>query len=756
MKRLILELSGIVQGVGFRPFIYNLAHRLGLKGYVSNNLIGVNIDVQGDKDNLHTFLSVIKGQSPPLANIVFHSISWADKIINYSDFEIKESHTSNDRSQTLAIVSITPDIATCSDCLSELKDINDRRFGYPFINCTNCGPRLTILEDLPYDRQNTTMRRFNMCKVCQEEYEDVRSRRFHAQPNACQICGPHLSLYGKDRLLSEGERALKTTIEYLKEGAIISIKGIGGFHLCCDATNDYALRLLRKRKNRPLKPLAVMFRDIETIKSYGELSLREQALIGSKERPVTIINKKDITDLSEGIAPGLRKIGVILPYSPLHFLICEELSRPLVMTSANLGGEPIVKDNKEALEGLFGLSDYILLHNRDIINHCDDSVVKEINQTPLFIRRSRGYAAAPITLPISLNKKILAVGGNQKSVIALGQGNKAIASQYIGELDDVSAQARFREVIDRFLDMYSFIPDILVCDKHPHYYSTKWAKTNPYPSIGIQHHYAHALSLMADNGIDERGEILAVTWDGTGYGDDGNIWGGEFLLSSYHHFERLYHLDYFRLIGGEKAVKEPKRVALSLLLHIYGRPALEKDFLCLKSFSDIDRDILFTAWEKGINSPLCSSVGRIFDGAASLLNILGDYQEISYDGQCGMMMEDMYIPRLNDHYPYEIKDGKILWQGFISALIEDRSDKDIIVTRFINTLAKIVTNIAEEVGKPIGLSGGVFQNSVLTQKIIELGVKKGITILTHKNVPANDGGLFLGQLIYGGFNQTQN
>ncbi|MBF0474055.1 MAG: carbamoyltransferase HypF, partial [Nitrospirae bacterium] len=447
------------------------------------------------------------------------------------------------------------------------------------------------------------------------------------------------------------------------------------------------------------------------------------------------------------IAPNIQNIGVMLPYTPLHYLL---IDTPLIMTSANISELPIIKDNAEALSKLFNLSDYILLHNREIKNHCDDSVAKIINQRPHLVRRARGYAASPIRLPFKLEKKILALGSHQKSVIALGIEDKAIASQYIGELSDIQSHLRFKEVITNLMSMYNFKPDLVIHDKHPGYYSTKWAKASNYPLVSIQHHYAHALSVMADNEVKLGKEILAVTWDGTGYGfgsidPNPTIWGGEFLLSSYHEYKRVYHFDYFKLLGGEKAVLEPKRTALSLLIHIYGRDALEMNLTCLKAFTEIERQGLFTAWEKGINSPLCSSVGRIIDGAASILDLL---QVISYEGQSGMMMEDIYDHRVKDFYPYMIKDGIIYWQGFIRAMIEDRSEINVKITRFINTLAQTVVEIAEEIGIPIGLTGGVFQNKVLTEKIIELGIKKGITILTHKNVPANDGGLFLGQIVF--------
>jgi len=628
----------------------------------------------------------------------------------------------------------------------------DRRYRYPFINCTNCGPRFSIIERLPYDRPNTTMKKFRMCPDCEREYKDPSDRRFHAQPNACPVCGPHLSLYSSDRkFIAEREEALKIAVELLGKGKILAVKGIGGFHLVCDATDDKAIDLLRERKRRGEKPFAVMFRDIDQIKDYAEITPFEEAVILSPERPIVIVRSKKETGLSKGVAPYLDRIGVFLPYSPLHHLLLNDYGKPLVMTSANLSDEPIVKDNDEAFEKLSVFTDYILVHNRDIRNRVDDSVVRIIDKKISFIRRSRGYAPLPVKLPLRLERKVLAVGGHQKNTIAIGFDDKAFLSQHIGDLETLDACRNFEEIINRFFDLYSFQPDVVVSDMHPAYHSTRWAEDytekNSIPLIQVQHHYAHALSLMAESGIRE-GKFLSVSWDGTGYGTDGNIWGGEFLLCDYEDFERVYHFDYFRLLGGEKAVKEPRRVALSILFDMYGKDIYRlSEVQTLKSLTDKEMEIMFRVWEKGVNSPLSSSAGRLFDAAAS---IIGIRQTLSYEGQSGMIMENYYRWDIEDHYPVDLRDGVIDWRPLFDALINDRSEIDIKITRFINSLGKVVLRIVDEYSDiPSGLTGGVFQNRFLTEKILRMAEKRGLKIFTHKKVPPNDGGISLGQLLKG-------
>ncbi len=741
MKHIKLHITGAVQGVGFRPFVYNLAKRLNLKGYVINDTHGVIIEIQGKEKDINQFLISLQTEKPPLAHIFSQEIEELP-LTDFKDFEIRKSKSAGKKE-----VFILPDISTCDECLKELIDPKNRRYRYPFINCTNCGPRFTIIEKLPYDRPNTTMKKFKMCPDCQKEYENPKDRRFHAQPNACPMCGPHLSLYTSDKkLFAEKEEALQKTIQLLKEGKILAVKGIGGFHLVCDATSNKTINTLRERKKRGEKPFAVMFKDIKQVKEYADIADFEEAVILSPEKPIVVVKKRQNTDLSEEVAPFLDRIGVFLPYSPLHYLLLNDYGKPLVMTSANLSDEPIVKDNDEAFEKLSIFTDYILTHNRDIKNRVDDSVVRVIDKKISFIRRSRGYAPLPIKLPFKLNKKVLAVGGHQKNTIAIAFDDKAFLSQHIGDLETVDACKNFKEITYSFFKLYDFEPDVVVSDLHPRYYSTNWAKQfskeKGISLIQIQHHYSHALSLMAENQIKDE-KIFAICWDGTGYGEDGKLWGGEFLTADYNGYERNFHFDYFKLIGGEKAVKEPRRVALSLLFDIFGKDIPES--FTKKAFKEKEIGLLYKAYEKGLNAPLSSSVGRLFDAVAS---ILGVRQVLSYEGQSGMIMENFYDWSVKDCYPFEIKENLIDWRPIFIALIEDKAEIKTRVSRFINTLANVVITAYKEKanGLKLGLSGGVFQNKFLTEKIIQLAQEEKIPVLIHKKVPANDGGLSLGQV----------
>ena len=490
-----------------------------------------------------------------------------------------------------------------------------------------------------------------------------------------------------------------------------------------------------------------MFKDIQQIKEYADITPFEEAIILSPEKPIVVVKSKGNTDLSKEVAPYLDRIGVFLPYSPLHHLLLNDFGKPLVMTSANLSDEPIVKDNEEAFEKLSIFTDYILTHNRDIKNRVDDSVVRIINKKISFIRRSRGYAPLPIKLPFNLNRKVLAVGGHQKNTIAIGFDNKAFLSQHIGDLETIDACRNFEEIIYSFFELYDFQPEVVIADLHPRYHSTQWAKEfsqkNNIPLIQIQHHYAHALSLMAESQIKDE-PIFAVCWDGTGYGEDGNLWGGEFLIADYKGYKRVCHFDYFRLIGGEKAVKEPRRVALSLLFEIFGKDL--PDIATTRAFKEKEIELLYKTWEKGLNSPLSSSVGRLFDAVASILDIR---QVLSYEGQSGMIMENFYDWNVKDFYPFEIKET-VNWKPVFQEIIQDKSDIPVKISRFINTLAHIAIEVYKRNGKgmKLGLSGGVFQNKPLTEKIIQLAEREKIQVLTHKKVPANDGGLSLGQLLF--------
>ena len=739
-KRLKIHLTGAVQGVGFRPFVYNLAKKLNLKGYVINDTYGVIIEIQGEEKDINQFLISLHTEKPPLAHIFSQEIEQLP-LTEFKDFEIRSSKAVGKKE-----VFILPDISTCGECLKELNDPKNRRYRYPFINCTNCGPRFTIIEKLPYDRPNTTMEKFKMCLDCESEYNDPNNRRFHAQPNACPVCGPHITLYTSDKqFVSEKQQALKDTVALLKEGKILAIKGIGGFHLVCDTTNDKTIKILRERKRRGEKPFAVMFKDINQIKEYTEITDFEEAIILSPERPIVVVKAKEKANLSKEIAPYLDRVGVFLPYSPLHHLLLEDFGKPLVMTSANLSDEPIVKDNEEAFDKLSIFTDYILTHNRDIKNRVDDSVVRIIDKKISFIRRSRGYAPLPIKLPFKLNKKILGVGGHQKNTVAIAFDDKAFLSQHIGDLETVDACKNFEEIIYSLFELYDFKPEIIVSDLHPRYYSSHWAKRfaeeNNIPLVSLQHHYTHALSLMAENQIKDE-PIFSVCWDGTGYGEDGHLWGGEFLIADYRGYERVSHFNYFKLIGGEKAVKQPRRVALSILFEIFGEKL--PDTATVKAFKQKEIELLYKTWQKGLNSPLSSSLGRLFDAVASILDIR---QILSYEGQSGMIMENFYNWSVKDYYLFEI-DKTINWKPIFIELIEDKANISTKITKFINTLAHIVIETYKKYGKglKLGLTGGVFQNKPLTEKILRLAEKENIPVLFHKKVPANDGGLSLGQI----------
>ncbi|WP_461829303.1 carbamoyltransferase HypF, partial [Aquifex sp.] len=594
------------------------------------------------------------------------------------------------------------------------------------------------------DRKNTTMKVFKMCEDCQREYEDPLNRRFHAQPNACPVCGPWISLYDKSgKLLAEREEALQILINKIKEGKITAVKGIGGFHLICDATNEEAVRSLRERKRRKEKPFAVMFRDLEQVLDYANPTELEKALLLSPERPIVLIEKR--RELAPSVAPGLKKVGAFLPYSPLHHLILRELEFPVVATSGNLSEEPIVKDNDEALAKLSEFADYILTHNREIKRRCDDSVVKVIAGIPTPIRRSRGYAPLPIELPFKLPKKVLAVGGMLKNTFAIAFEDKAFLSQHVGDIENLETLRVFEESVEDLMKLYEFEPEVIVCDLHPRYETTRFAKEfaekRNLPLIQVQHHYAHVLSCMAENGLKEK--VLGIAWDGTGYGTDGNLWGGEFLIADYEGFERFKHLSYIKLLGGEKAVKEPRRVALSLLFELFGEEALSLDLPPIKAFRESELRTLYKAWEKGVNSPLSSSAGRLFDAVASLLGIR---QTLNYEGQAAMMLEDLYDPTEKSHYPFTIKGKEIhLKESFYEILKEKNPQKA--VSRFINTLAKVCLEVAKEAQIPaVCLSVGVMQNDPLVSKIKELLEKEGFRVYTHQKVPPNDGGITLGQV----------
>jgi len=744
VKRLKIFVTGVVQGVGFRPFVFNLADSLGLKGYVLNSTFGVQIEVEGEEEKLFVFLNKLQKETPPLSRI--YSLEYKFLLpCGYKSFEIRRSEEDGELS-----VSILPDIATCKDCLKELFDPKDRRYRYPFINCTNCGPRWTIIEKLPYDRKNTSMKNFKMCDECYREYTDPKNRRFHAQPNACPVCGPHVELVLKDRKLLK-EEALSETVSLLKEGKILAIKGLGGFHLVCDATNEEAVKELRLRKRREEKPFAVMFPSLEEVKKHAAVSLLEERALTSVEAPIVILRKKAHSNLAPSVSPDTSTVGAFLPYTPLHHLILREFSKPVVATSCNLTDEPIMKDNEEALSVLGKIADGVLIHNRPIVRRCDDSVVRIFSNRQVSIRRSRGFVPLPVILPFELKRPVLALGVHMKNTVAVGKGNKVYLSQHIGDIDNSLAEEFFEEVVEDMLKLFDVDPEVVVSDFHPGYYSVKYGERRFKDRlVKIYHHHAHIVSCLAENEVPLDEKVLGLAFDGTGYGKDGTIWGGEFLLADYRNFEREFTLKPFPLPGGDKAVKEPYRVAVSLLL-LSGIEPEEVLSVEPKKLRFVSQMV-----EKGINSPLASSMGRLFDGVSA---ILGIKCQVSYQAQGAVLLEEKAsFSAESGVYPYLIDEGFVDWRPLIRSVVDDLkkgvSVSDI-AKKFHNTVVAFSLDVAKEVAlkfgvKGVALSGGVFQNRAVSEGLEAKLKKEGFKVYVHQIVPPNDGGISLGQAVYGG------
>lgn len=726
-----IQIEGTVQGVGFRPFIYTLAHRFSLHGTVSNGTEGVEIFVNSTPLELEKLLFAIDAELPPLASI--------DKLTNtevdftdFSDFRIIKTQDQGKRT-----VRIPPDVSICKACEEELFDPENRRFGYPFITCTHCGVRYSIIKQLPYDRAQTSMAEFKMCKSCEDEYSDPLDRRYHAQPIGCYECGPSLKLYkGKELLGIPQDEMIDKTVTFLEEGHILAIKGVGGYHLVCDASNDDAVKRLRERKKRPSKPYAVMVSDIETAHSLAQINTKEEALLTSKERPIVLLNSRDTILISQYVAPKLSRIGLFLPYTPIHLLLLKKLQRPLVATSANVTDEPICT-NIESLEKLEGIYDYVLDHNRSIVNGCDDSVLMVVKDQEVTLRRARGYAPAAVQLPLSLKQNILALGANQKSTIAIGFDNEVILSPHIGDLNTIDSVSYFEKNIQIMERIYDFKPDLVMHDKHPKYESTKFALEHYKNTEGVQHHYAHILGVMAEKKITAK--VLGVAFDGTGYGDDGNLWGGEFLLCDLDGYERVAHINNFKLLGGAKAIKEPKRVALSLLFDLYGKEVIDMDIPTINAFSLSELKTYYIAWEKGLNAPLNSSAGRLFDAVASLTGVC---HVMSYEGESGILLEEQYDDKIKGHYSFIYKEGILDILPMIKEIL-DEVDSAVAISKFFNTLVEMIKSIYVLHDVLLVLSGGVFQNSVLLGLILE-AIPSAII---SNNIPPNDGGIALGQIM---------
>jgi hydrogenase maturation protein HypF len=743
-KRIRVSITGIVQGVGFRPFVYQLAQRLSLSGFVRNDADGVVLEVEGDPADLAAFLSFLETASPPLARM--DTLHHEELPCTAEEgFEIRRSD------QGAATAMVSPDMAICDACAAEMQDVTNRRYNYPFINCTDCGPRYTIIKALPYDRPHTSMASFTMCKACHKEYTDPNDRRYHAQPISCYECGPALSLLRPDgSVCAEEIEAVNRACLLIGQGKTVAIKGLGGFHLVCDALSEEAVATLRSKKKRPSKPLAVMFRDMQSLKEAAVLTEEEERLILSKERPIVIVTKRQESALAPSIAPAIEKIGVFLAYTPLHLLLLEKLGRPIVATSANISDAPIITDAQEIIAKLGKVVHAVLTYDREILNACDDSVVMTAGGQEMTLRMARGYAPKSLPLSRRSTKKILAVGANQKNSIALAFGDHLILSPHIGDLVSLEAFEYFERTLETFKKLYGFEPDTIVCDKHPGYETQKWAKqfVKKNPSVElleVQHHYAHALACMAEYGLDEK--VLAFCFDGTGYGDDGTLWGGEVLVADPKRFKRVNHLRPFRLIGGEQAVKEPRRVALALLFECCSlEDVAAMDNPAVKSFTAVELRMMHKMWEKGINAPFSSSVGRLFDAIASLGGIA---HKLGYEGESGLLMESVAEKVEPDkRFSCLVTESEIDYRPMVREVMAAASQSEI-ASKFIGMISAVILEIAARYPDlPVVLSGGVFQNRLLVDEVTRQMRAERRRYYIQTETPVNDGGIALGQLYH--------
>jgi len=748
-KKLII--SGMVQGVGFRPFISNLANRFFLKGDVSNTSFGVSINIEGRAEDVKSFCNLIPAQCPPLALITDISIQNVS-FKKFNNFSISTSRTNNDKAGM-----VLPDISICDKCVSEMFDPLNRRYQYPFINCTECGPRYSIIEDIPYDRHKTSMKQFKMCKTCLAEYTDYKNRRFHAQPNACEKCGPKLFLYDRHKNLINTKNPVKETANLLKSGYIVAIKGIGGFHIAVDAENDHAVKLLRKRKIRPDKPFAVMSLSIKNIKQYALVEKKEEKSLRSLQRPVVLLKKKFPSLLSEAVAPRNRFTGVMLPYTPLHYLLLQKKFSALVMTSGNICNEPVAAKNEESFEKLHDIADYFLINNRKIIHRSDDSVIKYISGLPAFIRRSRGYVPAPVLLKKNI-PQILACGGDLKNVICLTKNNKAFLSRHIGNIESPEVFKLYMETIKHMQCLFSIKPEIITHDFHPDYLSSKFAKkyaskNSDILRVPVQHHHAHIAACMAENMID--GPVIGLALDGTGYGTDGCIWGGEVLVVETGRFQRLAHLAYIPMPGAAAAVREPWRMGIAYLYHTFGDDFFDLEIPFLQKIDREKKKTLIQMISAKINSPLTSSMGRLFDAVAAIVGIRNN---ITYTGQAAMELESVSSNRNKKFYKYGWDNNEIvsidvrpMIRGIVLD-VEKGIDTSIIGDKFHNTLIRMLADICITIKKKTGinrvvLSGGVFLNEILSSGLTNALKNNCFKVVTHHLTPAGDGGLAIGQAI---------
>ena len=802
-KKFRIVVKGVVQGVGFRPFIYQLANTHNLKGWVLNSSRGVIIEVEGEESELDVFVKNIEAKAPPLAKV--ESVDTEElPLEGFDSFSIK--HSLEEKEQFLLI---SPDISICDDCLKELFDPDDRRYRYPFINCTNCGPRFTIIHDIPYDRPKTTMKHFTMCPACQAEYDNPSDRRFHAQPNACPVCGPELELainwgvgHGswetEDQSASASSQPLTTcvecddpmaeTISALKNGKIVAVKGLGGFHLACDAENEQAVKLLRERKRRYGKPLAVMMSDIDQIKEHCEVTKDEKKFLMSPQRPIILLERKSQSTIAYSVAPDNKYLGVMLPYTPLHYVILRESKMVLVMTSGNLSEEPIAMENDEAIRRLGHIADYFLLHNRDIYSRYDDSVARVFRGELVMLRRARSFAPFPIHLPFE-SRPVLATGPELKNTFCLTKDKYAFVSQHIGDMENLETEEHFKATLELYQRLFRIKPEIVAYDLHPEYLSTKFAKSlEGAKLIGVQHHFAHIVSCMAENNVQDK--VIGISFDGLGYGTDGKIWGGEILIADWKDFKRAAHLRYVPMPGGAAAIKKPYRMAFGYLYSFFGEDYNNFDLEYLKDLDETEQNIMKKQIDRELNAPLTSSCGRLFDAVSSLCRIR---DEVFYEGEAAIDLEMLADVNVKESYAFAFRprsevrglrsekrgpadraqattknepsfdvrrstfdepliiDTKPIIEGVIRDL-EENIPVSTIAAKFHNTVVEIICGICERLRESeninqVALSGGVFQNFFLLTRALDRLQDSGFEVFYHKKVPTNDGGVSLGEAV---------
>ncbi len=759
LERREVSVRGIVQGVGFRPFVYALACRHGLSGLVRNDAEGVRIEVEGAREELERFARALEEDAPPLA--VVESVGWRPvAVLGEREFRIEASQE-GDRRQAL----VSPDTATCEDCLAELLDPADRRHRYPFINCTNCGPRFTITISVPYDRATTTMSGFEMCPECRSEYNDPTDRRFHAQPNACPVCGPRVRLmdrYGHE-LHAKPEDPIAQTARMLRERAVVAIKGLGGYHLACDPFDDEAVRTLRGRKVRQEKPFALMARDLAQVRELCRVTPEEEALLTSPARPIVLLERRENDGVAEEVAPRQKMLGVMLAYTPLHHLLLHDAGIPLVMTSGNNSDEPITYRDEEAFEQLREIADYFLVHDRPIHMRCDDSVVRVASRKTYPLRRSRGYAPAPLRLAGSFARHTLACGGELKNTFCLARDRYAFMSHHIGDMENYETLRSFREGVDHYRRLFDVQPELIAYDLHPEYLSTKYAREleeSGLPAVGIQHHHAHVASCLADNERPDEERVIGVALDGTGYGTDGAVWGGEFFEGSLQDgFVRRAHLEYAPLPGGSASIRQPWRMAVAHLIKLLGEEeTLKLPLRVVRGAGERNVRLIARLVQHNLNTPPTSSAGRLFDAIAALVGVPGSGRA-TYEGQAAIELELAADGPTSRAYPFRLSfegDGWIVETAdVIAAVVEDllagRLAAEISST-FHRTMAQVIVTVCERVretggAEAVALSGGTFQNMLLLEQTMELLEERGFVVYTHSRVPANDGGLALGQAI---------